>query len=272
MGEIESEAMFFWKIFKFLFLLPFTLIQILFKKKEPGDLFGPAKEVWIFFWEAKVTACLIMINIFAFFAIILFVPEQMINVYFINHPGDIFKGNIFSLLGSVFFHGGLAHLFGNMLVLFVLGRVVEKHFGAIKMFTMYLAAGLISSIADSMIRFSVGDLVGSVGASGAISGMASAAMLVAPFTFTFILFGLPVPIFAVSWLFVASDVLGLIQPVEDNVGHIAHLAGFTSIMIISLFLSTEDKHKLLKGLFINLALLAVTALLWFFVLQSRLGH
>ncbi|MBU0461913.1 MAG: rhomboid family intramembrane serine protease [Nanoarchaeota archaeon] len=274
MAEVESEAKFIWKIIKFFLLFPITLVLVLFKKKEVGALFEPIKDAWLFFWQAKVTASLIIINIMLYFTIVLLlilgvIPEHFVEAYFINHPGDIFQFKIIPLFGSMFFHAGLAHLFGNMLILLILGRVVEKHFGAVKAFAIYMTAGLISGIGDSVIRHFMNDNIGAVGASGAISGFASAAMLISPFALTFLIFGIPIPIFVVAWLFLASDIAGMINPnPADNVGHIAHLAGFFAIMITALFLESEDRKRLLKGLIINIATLVILALLWFFLIRG----
>jgi len=273
MADIQSEAKFIWNIIKFFLSLPVTLVMILLKKKEFGELFTPIKEAWEFFWEAKTTAVLIVLNIVIFFGVIILVvsgvlSETFIDQFLVNHPGDIFEFKFIPLLGSIFFHGGIAHLFGNMLVLLILGRVVEKHFGTGKMLLFYFGAGIISSVGDSVIRHLMGDTIGGVGASGAISGLASTAMLISPFSFTFLLFGLPIPIFLVAWIFVANDVSGLIAPVAgDNVGHIAHLAGFFATMILAFFMSSEEKQKMLKGLLINAAMLIVMGVLWWFFVK-----
>lgn len=77
--------------------------------------------------------------------------------------------NPITLLTSMFLHGGVAHLIGNMVFLFVFGYTVEKTLGARRYLAFYLLAGVGGSVADLVTRWgshSVG-----LGASGAISGL-----------------------------------------------------------------------------------------------------
>ena len=79
---------------------------------------------------------------------------------------------------SMFLHGGLWHLLGNMLSLFVFGPNVEDRFGHIGFFTVYLACGLAAGI--TQIAFSAGADIPVVGASGAIAGVMGAFFVMYP--------------------------------------------------------------------------------------------
>lgn len=77
---------------------------------------------------------------------------------------------------SVFLHGSMVHLLGNMVFLFLFGYTVERTLGAKRYLTFYLVAGMGGSVGDLMARW--GSQVIGLGASGAISGlMAMYAML-----------------------------------------------------------------------------------------------
>jgi membrane associated rhomboid family serine protease len=278
MEDVESESKHVMRILKGLLLLPLTLILVLFRKKRFSDLFSPIKDSWNFFWDAKVVAILILLNVgvFAFFMIDDITGnnitglhdekafEDFADKYLASGPQSIREGNFIPFFASWFMHGSLAHLLGNMLALFILGRVVEKNFGAPKTLMIYIISGIISEAADIALHF---NQLGyhAIGASGAISGIASAAMLVQPFSFTYLFMGLPIPIFIIAWLQLWSDIIGVFNPdPTGNIAHIAHLGGFFAIAIIAFFLTKEDKSKLKKGLMINLVTLFIIAAAWWF--------
>ena len=72
-------------------------------------------------------------------------------------------------LASIFLHGGLLHLAGNMLFLWIFGDNVEHRMGCLPFLVAYLGTGLASVGGDMLIRWGSG--IPSVGASGAISGV-----------------------------------------------------------------------------------------------------
>ncbi len=73
------------------------------------------------------------------------------------------------LLKSMFLHGGLAHLAGNMLFLWIFGNNVEHRLGKLGYLAAYLGTGAAATLGDFVLR--AGSEVPSVGASGAISGV-----------------------------------------------------------------------------------------------------
>ncbi len=75
----------------------------------------------------------------------------------------------FTLLTSIFMHGGLAHLGGNMLYLWIFGDNVEEVLGHLRYLLVYLACGLSASLAH--IALAPDSLIPSLGASGAIAGV-----------------------------------------------------------------------------------------------------
>src|SRR5690625_3593263 len=56
----------------------------------------------------------------------------------------------FSLLSSMFVHGGAAHLLGNMVYLFVFGPVVEDRIGRLRFLALYLATGLVAALGQTL--------------------------------------------------------------------------------------------------------------------------
>jgi len=81
-------------------------------------------------------------------------------------------------LRSMFFHGGWAHLVGNMVFLWLFGSQVEGYFGRKGFLVFYFAAGFIATLAHWL--FNSNWCVPAIGASGAISGILAAFFLLYP--------------------------------------------------------------------------------------------
>jgi membrane associated rhomboid family serine protease len=87
-------------------------------------------------------------------------------------------GGLLPLLSSTFLHGGWLHLIANMWALFIFGDNIEDYLGSFRYLLLYIACGIIASIAH--IFFNPGSQVPSVGASGAIAGVMGAYFLLFP--------------------------------------------------------------------------------------------
>src|SRR4029450_3077544 len=83
-----------------------------------------------------------------------------------------------TLITSMFLHGGLMHLGGNMLYLWIFGDNIEKLIGHLRFLSFYLLCGLAAGIAH--IVFSLNSGVPTVGASGAISGVLGGYLVLFP--------------------------------------------------------------------------------------------
>jgi membrane associated rhomboid family serine protease len=151
---------------------------------------------------------------------------------------------------SMFMHGGLLHLGGNMLFLWIFGNNVEDSMGPIKFVAFYLLAGLSAlALQTGATLISDGELaVPTVGASGAIAGVLGGYLLLFPrarvvtvifIVFFFTIIELPALIVLGLW-FVQQAVLGyfdLAQPGEGGgVAYFAHIGGFVfGLLAIRLF-------------------------------------
>lgn len=268
MKPIESEAVFFLKFLGSLLKLPFTLLLILVRQRKLADLKEPWEKVTEFVTSAKLTFWLIVVNIAWFVVMNVLLAGGTIDIgfidrYFVSYPTSLVSLDIIPVIGSWFTHAGVGHLLGNMLFLFILGRVVEKNFGPGKTAFIYFGSALIADLIRSLVHlFFLSSDVGAVGASGAISGFAAVAMLVNPFYITIL--GGFLPIMVLGWLFLVGDITGILFPVEgDNVAHFAHLGGFFAVTLLAFFFSKQERAKMVKGFFINVATFGVF-LIWLF--------
>lgn len=182
----------------------------------------------------------------------------------VHYPSNLFSVKAYTLITSGFLHANLMHLLGNMLGIFIFGRVLERKLGAGKTALIYFGALIISGVFSSLIHlFLMGDNTGGIGASGALMGLVATAILIDPFYITYELL-LPLPVMVVGWITIYADITGILNPVEDGIGHFAHIGGFLSIAIVMFLLGVEERKKLVKGFMINIISLIVVAISYYY--------
>jgi membrane associated rhomboid family serine protease len=150
-----------------------------------------------------------------------------------------------TLLSSIFMHGGLAHIFGNMIFLLIFGDNLENRIGHLRYLIFYLVTGILASLAHVFATSYLGGdtLIPTLGASGAISGVLGGYILLFPrrrvrvILFYFIT---EVPaIFALGMWFVFQLIsgIGMLGPgaQEGGVAYAAHIGGFIAGLILIKF-------------------------------------
>ena len=141
---------------------------------------------------------------------------------------DLLPYNILTIFTSMFLHGGILHLGGNMLYLWIFGKNVEDATGHSGFILFYLLSG----IAAALVQCSVdpGSTVPMIGASGAVSGILGAYLLLYPrakvktliFIFVFITTAdIPAMVLLSLWFFVQ-----IIFSHGEGVAWFAHIGGF----------------------------------------------
>lgn len=150
-------------------------------------------------------------------------------------------------LTSMFLHGGWGHLLGNMLFFWVFGKKIEDSMGSVRFFFFYIVCGLAA--AGAHIFMEPASPIPTVGASGAISGVLGAYLVLYPrvkvkMLFFFLLFFriIPIPAWMVLiWWFFWQVISGLpdlmsVRPdVSGGVAVWAHIGGFVTGMILVKF-------------------------------------
>jgi membrane associated rhomboid family serine protease len=147
-----------------------------------------------------------------------------------------------TLLTSIFMHGGIAHLLGNMWFLWIFGDNVEDKMGRVRYIIFYLLTGLIASLSHVLTNlYGEASEIPSLGASGAISGVMGAYLALFPhkrvrvLLFRFIT-EVPGYIAVGLWfLFQLVSGLGLLGggSVEHGVAYAAHIGGFVAGVILA---------------------------------------
>jgi len=157
-------------------------------------------------------------------------------------PGSVY----ITLLTSMFMHGGIAHIFGNMLFLFIFGDNLEDRIGHLRYLIFYLICGVVASLSHvaATVFFDQNRLIPSLGASGAISGVLGGYILLFPrnrVTVLMFRFLTQVPAwFALGIWFAFQLIAGLgvlgSGSQEGGVAYGAHIGGFVAgLLLVKVF-------------------------------------
>lgn len=185
---------------------------------------------------APMTSTILWANIFVF--LITWIPEHaeaVLTLWGLT-PGELVRTPslqpVSTLLTSMFLHGSILHLACNMLMLVVFGRFLESRMQSYRFLGVYFMSGLLAASAQVLINPS--STLPMVGASGALSGLLGAAVLLAPTVRLWIItpftFFVPIPMRMVTLgvVWVTLQIGGLIfsDPFSGGIAYGAHLGGF----------------------------------------------
>jgi membrane associated rhomboid family serine protease len=150
-----------------------------------------------------------------------------------------------TLLSSMFLHGGFLHIIGNMLYLWIFGSNVEDRIGHLRFAAFYLLCGIVASLVQ--VLGTPASTVPMVGASGAISGILGAYLILFPkarvltlvtFFFFFRLVEIPAVIFLGMWI--VLQFINVSHCGQTGVAWLAHIGGFfTGLILLLLFKKTS---------------------------------
>ena len=199
--------------------------------------------IWVFFtWQfplgPKEQA--------AYFSSFGFIPATFFGQFFYpSVEGIIWEW--YSVVTSMFSHGGVAHLFGNMLFLYLYGDNMEDAFGKLRYLIFYLGCGLLAALAQAFLN--PASQIPMVGASGAISGVIGGYLLLYPkanirvFYWIILFIGtMMVPAYLVLGIWLLEQVL-LFPESMKNAGGVAiaaHLGGFAGGFILTPLLKKKE--------------------------------
>ena len=142
-----------------------------------------------------------------------------------------------TIFTSMFMHGGLFHIGGNMLYLWIFGNNVEDTLGHTRYLVFYLLSGVVAALAQTLVGPS--SVVPMVGASGAVSGVLGAYLLLFPgaHVTTLIILGfffrlVQIPAMVVLGFWIVLQVLNGLGSfgASGGVAFFAHIGGFVAGM------------------------------------------
>jgi membrane associated rhomboid family serine protease len=139
-----------------------------------------------------------------------------------------------TLITSLFLHGGWIHLLSNMLFLWIFGDNVEDSMGHIRYLVFYLLCGVLATLMHAFAQ-PTSD-VPLIGASGAISGVLGAYLLLHPRARLLVLFLSIIPLRLPAWVVLGSWIglqfLNLGDTADSDVAWWAHIGGFMAGAIL----------------------------------------
>jgi len=147
----------------------------------------------------------------------------------------------------MFMHGGIMHIFGNMLFLWVFGDNLENQLGHVRYAAFYIVCGIAAALAQVVLD--TDSIIPMLGASGAISGVLGGYLLLFPrrrvraLIFNFLT---EVPAFiAVGIWIVYQIVIGYLTPSgTGGVAYAAHIGGFIAgLVLIKIFAIGRQKSS-----------------------------
>ena len=145
----------------------------------------------------------------------------------------------FNFLSSMFMHGDIMHIFGNMLFLFIFGDNLENLLGHIRFAVFYIICGIMAALAQ--VVMDPNSTVPMLGASGAISGVLGGYLVLFPqrqvraIVFNFLT---TVPAFVALGIWIGYQILlSFLTPEgQGGVAYAAHIGGFVAgVALIKIF-------------------------------------
>jgi membrane associated rhomboid family serine protease len=184
------------------------------------------------------------------------VVEHMGQRVLVPGLGETYPSVYITLFTSMFMHGGIAHIAGNMLFLWIFGDNIEDRLGHVRYVIFYLVCGLIASLAHVFTTAALAGqaenmLVPSLGASGAISGVLGGYILLHPTRrVTVILFRFltQVPAYvAIGLWFLFQLISGLGMLGEGSqtggIAYAAHIGGFVAGLVLIKFFDIGHRNR-----------------------------
>jgi len=205
-----------------------------------------------------ITACFIFVNILIFlwhrftlttsenefiFKYYGLIPYDFCASLSLNH--NLIPYNIMTIFTSMFLHGGILHVGGNMLYMLIFGKSVEDSFGHKRFFLFYFISGITESIFQ--LLYDPQSKIPMVGASGAISGILGAYLILFPrakivtmlIIIIFIKFvQLPAVLLLTVWFFIQ-----VLYSHTEGVAWYAHIGGFIFGLLTARWFSRKRQAR-----------------------------
>ena len=148
-----------------------------------------------------------------------------------------------TLVTYMFLHGGWLHIIFNMAFLWVFADNIEDAFGHFGFALFYLLCGIAGGLVHAIMQ--PASQIPVIGASGAVSGVLGAYLLLFPKARLWVFFYLPIPFripaVIVLGIWFATQIMGVFTPAEDGqlVAWWAHIGGFATGLILTMLLRSR---------------------------------
>ena len=186
---------------------------------------------------------LIVANVSVFFLETLLELESTFNMFFGLVPKYLWSNlYIWQPFTYLFLHGGIWHLFINMLVLWMFGSEIERYWGRREFLGFYFITGVGSGILTAL--FSLESTIPVVGASGAIYGVLLAYGMMFPNRVIYLYFLIPVK---VKYFVLFIGGIAFISSLTDTGSAVSHLTHLSGMVIGFLYMKSNVRISNLSG-------------------------
>lgn len=179
------------------------------------------------------------------------------------HIGSIRSGDQIRMFSSAFLHADISHLFFNMLTLFFFAPVVIGYMGELSFLLVYFSSLIFGSLLTLLLHKDDYSYR-AIGASGAVTGVLYAAILLQPNMMLGIFFIIPMPAYIFGILYLLYSIYGM-RAKNDNIGHTAHFGGAVGGYVITL---AKEPHMFTDNT-LMVVILAIPIIILF--IMAKLG-
>ena len=183
-----------------------------------------------------VSGTLSVINIIVFL-VCTFTGNLLYNIGRLDIQGVLVQKEYGRIVWSMFLHGGINHIFNNVVILFFLGAMIEKEIGHIWFLFAYLLSGIGGNLVSLAVKIMTGNLVGSIGASGAIFGLDGVLLALILFSGKRMPDVTPGRVILMIVLSVYNGFNGV------NIDNAAHVGGLFTGFFIGIIICIKDRMK-----------------------------
>ncbi|MEM2889976.1 MAG: rhomboid family intramembrane serine protease [Candidatus Hadarchaeum sp.] len=161
-------------------------------------------------------------------------------LYYLAASGATVVSRPWTLITSIFIHGGFLHLLFNCLVLLSFGPVLETRIGGKRFLGLFFCSGILAAIGQLLFTAPEAILLG---ASGAILGVLGALTVLAPRLPVLLFFIIPLRLWMATLGFGILSVLLVVFEVGGSIANVAHLVGLVAGLLYGYKLKREEREK-----------------------------
>lgn len=161
-------------------------------------------------------------------------------LYYLAPSMETVYSRPWTLITSIFVHGGFFHLLINGMVLFFIGSALERRTGRNKFIYLFLAAGILASFAQILVTEPTKPVLG---ASGAILGLLGALTVLSPRMTVLLFFFIPMPLWMLTLGYGALSGIMAIMGTGGSIGHMAHFTGLVVGLAYGYKLRKERRNQ-----------------------------
>lgn len=183
-----------------------------------------------------VSAILVVVNVIVFI-ICTFTGDLLYNMGEMGIENVIFQKEYGRILWAMFLHGGIHHIFNNMVILFFLGAMIEKEIGHIRYAVFYFLSGIGGNVASLTAKVLTRDMMCSIGASGAVFGLDGVLLALVLFSGRRMENVTPIRVLLMILYSLYSGFTG------ENIDNAAHVGGLLTGFLLGCVMCIFDKLK-----------------------------